>query len=237
MLSLAQQLRQHGISLAALAVGAEAVIVFGSRAAGLARADSDWDLLIVGRGRTRLGRGLDLVYIEPTAFRGARWRTSELAGHVGRFGCTLAGDPNAVAGLRDVEIGAEAIERKRRQLRAQLGACERYWASLGSWAQAKRQLRLRRDLQRHARLLESDPIPPSTLLDREWAALGVDEQAQALREWLVRAELPAKGMDAPRLGQAQDQVSPRGHDALAPSRAASISASARATASAPKSTR
>jgi hypothetical protein len=191
MISLAQQLRQHDLSLEALATEVEAVIVFGSRAAGLARADSDWDLLIVGRGRSRLGRGLDLVYVEPSAFCGARWRTSELAGHIGRFGRTVVGDPDVLGSLCEVEIGAEAIERKRRQLHAQHGACERYWGSLAGWARTKRQLRLRRDLQRHERLLESDPIPPSLVLDREWAARSVGEQTQILREWLARADLGA----------------------------------------------
>jgi len=191
MTLLAQQLHQHGVSLDRIAADAEAVIIFGSRAAGCARADSDWDLLIIGRGRTRLGRGLDLVYIEPSVFRGDRWRSSELAGHVGHFGQTLAGDPDALTGLREVEIGAEAIERKHRQLHAQLRACEQFWASLATWAQAKRQIRLRRDLQRHARLLESDPVPPSAVLDREWAARSARERPLLLRQWLANAELAA----------------------------------------------
>jgi hypothetical protein len=189
MTPLADQLQHHGVSLATLVEQAEAVILFGSRAAGLAREDSDWDLLLVARGRSRLRRGLDLVRVDPAVFHGARWRSSELAGHVGRWGRTLAGDAAWLEMLEDTETGREAIARKRRQLRAQLGASERYWPSLASWAQGARRRRLRRDLQRHIRLLESEPIPPSALLDREWARLAAEEQTECLRRWLDLAEL------------------------------------------------
>jgi hypothetical protein len=193
MTSLTNQLEQYGLSLSALSDGAEAVILFGSRAAGLARDDSDWDLLVVGRGRSRLRRGLDLVYIDPESFRGASWQTNELASHIGRWGRTLCGSPTWLASLTDARTSEEAVSRKREQLQAQLSACERYWPSLGPWAQTTRQQRIRRDLQRYARLLEPTAIPPSALLDDEWTRMPAAEQSRSLNRWLRSADLDALG--------------------------------------------
>ncbi|NJK32924.1 MAG: nucleotidyltransferase domain-containing protein, partial [Deltaproteobacteria bacterium] len=88
-MTLAETLAAHGHSLSTLHTEAEALILFGSRTTDLARPDSDWDLLVIGHGQTTLARGLDLVFIPPAEFDSPPWRTSELAGHVARFGQTL----------------------------------------------------------------------------------------------------------------------------------------------------
>ena len=191
MTPLSAQLGNYGLSLGLLSARAEAVILFGSQAADVARGDSDWDILVVGPGRSRLRRGLDLVYVDPKTFQTAGWRSSELASHIGRWGRTLSGAPGWLSSLEDAKPGDAALAVKRRQLRAQLGACERFWSSLGSWAQLTRQRRIRRDLQRHARILKSLPVPPSALLDSEWTQLSNDEQSSWLNRWLTLAELGA----------------------------------------------
>ena len=178
MTELAPTLAAHGVSLAALQAQAEALILFGSRATDLARPDSDWDLLVVGRGRTTLARGLDLVVVAPDEFDSLRWRGGELAGHIAHFGRTLDGSPRWLESLKPGPCAPAALEHKRRVIVAQLHACARYWPKLGNWAQEKRLLRLRRDLQRHALLLAGAVVPPTAVLDDEWSrgtSTGLDE--------------------------------------------------------------
>ncbi len=162
---------------------AEAVILFGSRAAGVERAESDWDILVVGRGVDAHGQGLDVVVVEPEQFGCASWRDSELAGHVARWGQTLEGSPRWLERLTaDHKPGLEAVAFKRRTLAAQMCALQHYWPSLGPWARDRRTLKLRRDLQRHARLVEGIAVPPTALLDRAWASANSAEARRLLAE-------------------------------------------------------
>lgn len=55
--TLDHALASVGTSLADLRAAATEIVMFGSRAAGVARATSDWDLLCVGRGVSRATPG------------------------------------------------------------------------------------------------------------------------------------------------------------------------------------
>src|SRR6516162_4429065 len=80
-----------GLTWAALAKRASQIILFGSRAAGVAGHDSDWDLLLVGEGHAVRSRELDIVWIRPAMIRSESWLGSELASHVAVYGRWLLG--------------------------------------------------------------------------------------------------------------------------------------------------
>jgi len=82
MADLLQALADLGLSLGELQRSAEQIVVFGSRAAGLARESSDWDLLIIGSDSSLHTPALDLVWVTPRELESADWLASELAGHV-----------------------------------------------------------------------------------------------------------------------------------------------------------
>jgi predicted nucleotidyltransferase len=162
-------LERLGTSLSRLSTEAEALILFGSRAAGMEVPRSDWDILVVGSGLSRISRCLDLIFVPPETFKTSLWRRGELATHVGRWGRTLRGDRAWLETLSDARIGDEAVENKRRRLANQLSASERYWPGLASWAKERRTLKFRRDLQRFELLYSGRVIPPSAVLDRQWS--------------------------------------------------------------------
>ncbi len=157
-----------GLSLSSLARQSDALILFGSRAAEMARSDSDWDLLVIGAGQTRVSVGLDLIFVAPSRFE--HWRCSELATHVGRWGRTIHGSETWLNSLAAANISHAAVKGKRRRLLAQLSADERYWSRLPLWARAERARKFRRDLQRFERLDRGVPVPPSAVLDLEWSS-------------------------------------------------------------------
>lgn len=169
MSALDTALERFGTSLSVLAKEAEALILFGSRAAGMAVPRSDWDILVIGSGRSRISRNLDLIFVAPETFKTEVWRRGELATHIGCWGQTLYGSRAWLETLSEARVGDEAVENKRRRLLAQLSASERYWPKLALWAQERRLRKLRRDLQRFERLHSSLVIPPSAVLDREWS--------------------------------------------------------------------
>ena len=169
MNALDTALERFGTSLAVLAGQAEALILFGSRAAGMEVPHSDWDILVIGSGRSRISRNLDLIFVAPETFKTEVWRRGELATHVGCWGQTLCGSRAWLETLLETRVGDEAVENKRRRLLAQLSAGERHWPNLALWAQERRLRNLRRDLQRFERLHSRLVIPPSAVLDREWS--------------------------------------------------------------------
>ncbi|NJK31773.1 MAG: hypothetical protein HC927_04750 [Deltaproteobacteria bacterium] len=147
---------------------------------------------MVGRGLDQLGQGLDIVVVEPEQFWSSSWRDSELAGHVARWGRTLEGSPHWLEGLAATHSRSlAAIAFKQRSLAAQLRALQQHWPDLGPWARDRRTLKLRRDLQRHARLLEGREVPPTALLDREWSAV----DPELVHRWLRDAGFAQRGGD------------------------------------------
>lgn len=154
-----------GAGLADLRGSADQIVLFGSRAAGLARPGSDWDLLVVGEGRPRSSAVLDLVWVSPRELPTRTWLGSELAGHVACWGRWLHGEPGWIS---DVVHDEHAAARKARRVASRLDALERTWDLLGPAYQRKHLLLLRRDLQRHGLLSLGKAVPPSALLDDTW---------------------------------------------------------------------
>jgi hypothetical protein len=154
-----------GLTLADLRRSAEQVILFGSRAADLARAGSDWDLLVIGEGRSHHTPALDLVWVSPRELATPAWLASELAGHVARWGRWIHGTPDWVS---EAICGDLAREHKARRLAARLSALEQAWDLLPPAYRHKHRTLVRRDLQRHALLARGEAVPPSRLLDDAW---------------------------------------------------------------------
>ncbi len=167
MADLLQALADLGLSLGELQRSAEQIVVFGSRAAGLAREGSDWDLLLIGSGSSLHTPALDLVWVTPREIESADWLASELAGHVASWGLWLHGASDWTA---NVKCGVAAAERKARRIALRLAALERGWRLLPPAYQCKHRMLVRRDLQRHALLSLGEPVPPSPVLDEAWRA-------------------------------------------------------------------
>jgi hypothetical protein len=163
--SIDQILVRHSLSLDDLRREASAIILFGSRAAGCARETSDWDLLCIGRGRSRKLAGLDLVWIDISTMEHDAFLGGELAGHVLRFGCWLHGEASWKAS--DLRVDA-AARRKEERLAKRLRSYERAWHLLGAAYQDQDARLLRRDVQRLGGLRAGIAVPPSAHLDAAW---------------------------------------------------------------------
>lgn len=200
--SLDRALAAAGVTWPALTASASQIVLFGSRAAGLARDGSDWDLLCVGEGRSLAVPGLDLIWISPAELTTPGWLTGELAGHIAAYGRWLHGAPDWTTA---VACGPEAAARKARRLASRLAAIERAWPLLTTPYRRKHLTLLRRDLQRHALLARREPVPPSPSLDAAWrthsdlaAELLALAAAARLDSAFLAAELaPAFGAGAP----------------------------------------
>lgn len=184
--SLREVLGRHGLGWADLLIRAEQIILFGSRASGVERKDSDFDLLCVGTGRQVKRRDLDVVWVEPTRLRSREWLGSELAGHVARYGLWLKGEPDWVG---SVWRSREALESKRERIQYRLEALEECVERLAPSYQRKYLVLIRRDLQRYECLHEGVVIPPTAHLDSAWQQVGAPEER--LLELTTLASLPA----------------------------------------------
>jgi hypothetical protein len=154
-----------GGPLADAAGTASQVILFGSRALGLAREDSDWDLLCVGVGATHRDGTLDVVWITEDHLTSEAWLTSELAGHIAGYGLWLRGSDTW---SQHVRVGPAAIRAKRAAIAIQIREIERWWTDLTPGYRAKHLRLLRRDAQRLRHLMAKRPVPPADLLDEQW---------------------------------------------------------------------
>ena len=166
---LGPRLERGGSSWERLSATCEQLVLFGSRAAGVANEDSDFDLLCVGSGTSQLSRSLDLVFIAPGDLLGERWLGSELAGHVARYGIWLQGGP---AWVHRHHGSHQAVERKRQKLLHRLEVVEQHFHRLDPLYLQKYLTLTRRDLQRFEHLTNGEPVPPTPLLDQTWAQLG-----------------------------------------------------------------
>lgn len=172
--TLPRILAEMGVAWSDLCRSSDEIVLFGSRAAGLAGPASDWDLLCVGSSRAIDAPGLDLVWISRSALHAKSWLTSELAGHVARYGRWLHGGPTWTG---HVAPSPEAVERKGRRVTSRLTALERAWPLLAPSHRRKRLTLLRRDLQRHALLAAGRVVPPTALLDAAWSAFADADRA------------------------------------------------------------
>lgn len=179
--------------------------LFGSRAAACARSNSDWDLLVVlttpptGRGRERVAT-IDLVTVTTHGSARDRWLGSELAAHVACYGELLAGRDD----WSDAILPSHASRRKSERTCARIASVSRAWAELRPNHRTKWALALRRDIQRSLALARIGTVPPTYVLDQEWAATSRRERertvacieptaATDLRRTIVRADAPASG--------------------------------------------
>ncbi|WP_224361091.1 nucleotidyltransferase domain-containing protein [Hyalangium versicolor] len=158
----------RGLSWKELSSHCRQIILFGSRAAGVAREGSDFDLLCIGSGSSQLGQGLDLVFVTTKESQGSRWLGGELAGHVARYGQWLMGDPDWV---HRVQPSRAAIDRKAERLRRRLHAVESTFPLLDAVYLDKHLTLIRRDLQRYESLVKGEPVPPTPLLDQAWTRI------------------------------------------------------------------
>lgn len=151
-----------GTSLDELRCTATEIVVFGSRAADVACANSDWDLLCVGRGASRATPKIDLVWITPEDLQCERWTGSELAGHVQAWGRWIWGTRTWHA---EMSTAPHAVTLKGRRIVARACALELTWDDLSADHRHKHFTLLRRDLARYILLRQGLPVPPTTYID------------------------------------------------------------------------
>jgi Nucleotidyltransferase domain len=142
------------------------IVIFGSRAVGMGRRASDLDILAVGNSASRIKRfGIDLISIPAGHTASPRWLSSELAGHIARYGVWLKGSG---VWREHVFVGREAAAQKERRLVSLVRSVKHSWAKLHPAFQLKYRVTIRRELQRLILLQAAVPIPPTRVLDLEW---------------------------------------------------------------------
>lgn len=163
--SLDDALGSLGLSLEALSRCADSIVVFGSSALGVSGPGSDYDLLLVGPGKTQRTRWVDLVWVNPRRAINSEWLGSELAQHVARYGRLLSG---SFDWRMDVPVSQAAIEAKADRVTNRASVLAKYSPQLTLGQRAKHTILLRRDVQRLRCLIRGVPVPPSQILDRSW---------------------------------------------------------------------
>jgi hypothetical protein len=181
---LSRALRGQPMSWSALECRASQVVLFGSRAAGIAGIDSDWDLLCVGEGTSVHNGKIDLVWLSPMQLATDRWLGSELASHVAVYGQWLVGEDSW---SHRVSISPEAVHHKRQSILFQLSELKRLWSSIVPGFRAKHLRRFRRDVQRLHCLIEKRAVPPTRMLDDLWDQSGMPpEELECLLKETLR---------------------------------------------------
>lgn len=139
--------------------------VFGSRAVGLERFDSDWDIFCVGATLRPRASDLDFVLRSTDEAEATRWLASELAHHIAVFGVWLTDVPSWLSAVRHSEA---AVTAKAEAIADTVHCLRGRWGRLLPTQRAKYLQRLRRDLQRLHVLSTGAAVPPTALLDRSW---------------------------------------------------------------------
>jgi hypothetical protein len=161
-----QRIRAGGWDSVELLDKSSEVIVFGSVAAGLERADSDIDVFCFGAAEfTAKSDLLDLIILPHEMRWTDRWLRSELASHISQYGVWIKGEPVWVDRAR---IGREALIRKRRRVESFMRSLPRAWNALDGSFKVKYSIKVRREMQRLLLLTQSVPIPPTIILDTAW---------------------------------------------------------------------
>jgi hypothetical protein len=181
---LVRALRRQRISWSALEDHASQVILFGSRAAGIAGIDSDWDLLCVGEGTCVHNGKIDLIWIPPIELATERWLGSELASHVAAYGLWLVGEDSW---SHLASISPEAVHHKRQLILCQLSELKRLWSNIIPGWRAKHLRRIRRNVQRLHFLVGKRAVPPTPMLDDLWEQSGMPlEELEFLLNEMLR---------------------------------------------------
>lgn len=157
----------QGLDLDSLRSSIDALVLFGSRASGCARAGSDWDVLCIGSRDMPSPRrsGVDWVTLDASNIMTDVWLGGDLAGHVLAYGIWLHGQP--AWKLSDVNFDLAATRKRARIARAQSGL-SKAWSLLDDVHRGRHVKRLRRDVQRLGYLERKEPVPPSAVLDRSF---------------------------------------------------------------------
>jgi hypothetical protein len=144
------------------------IVAFGSRSVGVAHSHSDLDVLCVGKTRFKLKtRELDLISISREECMTSTWLGSELGFHIAHFGTWLSGEP----GWIHLSFPSkEAIIRKQERIVRLSENVSASWNRLQPAFRKRFCTSIRRELQRLKLLTEGFPVPPTSLLDLEWAS-------------------------------------------------------------------
>lgn len=165
--SLNAALQTLGLTLSELLVrpGLVALVLVGSRAAGLARPDSDWDVLaLVDRntfGPTPSewhGEVCQLMACDPSF---PYWLATDLAGHALCYGLWLLGGPTWTR--RDLNHEA-AAQRALRQFNEATEQLAKRWDRFIPAYRSKYARRAAQQLERLRHHHNREPIPPTALL-------------------------------------------------------------------------
>lgn len=184
-----------GLSWDRLRREATGIVLFGSRAAGLGSATSDWDILCIGPRGPKPSGVVDLVWVDPRVLESSRWLGSELAMHVAAFGMPLTGLHPWVS---SVFTSADAVSRKLRRVVHKIRGMEPAWPVLTPAQRTRHSRWLRLELQRLEKLQAGRPVPPTALLDWEWAR-STAMHAEWFSEMALRLEMQAQRL-APYFG-------------------------------------
>jgi predicted nucleotidyltransferase len=176
--ALMRQLREAGADVATVANCGGGIWCFGSQAAGCARADSDWDVLVVTHApmiEPRIRRAqIDLVQVRFDDLDA--WASTELAAHVVAHGVRI--DQGRELTLRSIPKAAAL--RKCAVVSGRAQTLEALWTGLQPAQRRRETLRLRRDLHRAWLLTQGAAIPPTALLEREWRSSSPSTRASVL---------------------------------------------------------
>jgi hypothetical protein len=141
-------------------------VIFGSRAVGMHRPNSDLDVLLVDAKTDRLRvAGVDCVILRSEELTSSLWLGSELASHIAEYGKWIKG-----FGFwrHQVRISDRAAMRKQARLVGLLMRGPKWWSKLHPVFHTKYRLTIRRELQRLDLLRRKTPVPPTCTLDSEW---------------------------------------------------------------------
>lgn len=159
-------LRLKAAGLAHALDAATEVIVFGSRATSVQRADSDLDLLLIGNvSKKTKTKQLDCICMCESDCESTPWLGSELASHIASYGFWLRGDGQWRC---RAEVSDRAIANKQRRIQALVGVAEIRWQDFHRVFRAKYSTMIRRELQRLLLLQDRVAIPPTYYLDDQW---------------------------------------------------------------------
>lgn len=145
---------------------AHEVILFGSRARGLHRLDSDFDMLFVGNGKRIRTSRLDVLYLPRATIESKAWHGSELAMHIAHYGVWLKGISHW---KRHVYVSKSAIERKAGRVMRTFAAIDKSWQFLLHSFKEKHLTRLCAELVRLECLLQGNAVPPTAMLAKRWS--------------------------------------------------------------------
>jgi nucleotidyltransferase-like protein len=171
------------------------VVIFGSRAAGVHRASSDLDVLLITRSKQHIKvAGLDCIILGPEEVTNSFWLGSELASHIAQYGCWIKGN---LEWRHQVNISDRAIARKQRRVVSLMRNATQRWSRLHPVFHKRYAVTIRRELQRLDLLLNRVAIPPTPTLDKLWCKGGIPATRLAglapedYRQWLTQLIGPA----------------------------------------------